>query len=95
MLIRKLTNGQKSLHDFLLIFLAKGGNTGPVTLPYDFDELISDLSQVVPYDWASFLRERITSLSPHADLDGVTLSGWKLAYADDASSYEKGTWAKP
>lgn len=94
MLIRKLTNGQKSLHDFLLIFLSKGGNTGPVTLPYDFDELVSDLNQVVPYDWANFLRERITSLSPHADLDGLTLSGWKLIYADEASSYEKGDMGK-
>lgn len=94
MLIRKLTNGQKSLHDFLLIFLAKGGNTGPITLPYDFDELVSDLNQVAPYDWAHFLRERITSLSPHADLDGITLSGWKLVYADEASSYEKGDVGK-
>jgi len=94
MLIRKLTNGQKSLHDFLLIFLSKGGNTGPVTLPYDFGELVSDLNQVVPYDWANFLKERITSLSPHVDLDGLTLSGWKLIYADEASSYEKGDMGK-
>jgi predicted metalloprotease with PDZ domain len=48
--IRKLTNGQKSLHDFCLNFLAKGGNTGPITVSYDFDELVSDLNQVVPYD---------------------------------------------
>jgi predicted metalloprotease with PDZ domain len=94
MLIRKLTNGQKSLHDFCLIFLAKGGNTGPITVSYDFDELVSDLNQVVPFDWATFLHERITSLSSHADLDGITQSGWKLIYADEASSYEKANMGK-
>ena len=88
MLIRKLTNGQKSLHDFCLVFLAKGGNTGPVIVSYDFDELVSDLNQVAPYDWAHFLRDRITSLSPHADLDGITQSGWQLVYGDTPSSYE-------
>jgi predicted metalloprotease with PDZ domain len=88
MLIRQLTHGQKSLHDFCLIFLAKGGNTGPITVPYDFDELVSDLNQVVSYDWSGFLRERITSLSPHADLDGIAQSGWKLMYADEESGYE-------
>jgi predicted metalloprotease with PDZ domain len=94
MLIRKLTNGQKSLHDFCLIFLAKGGNTGPITVSYDFDELVSDLNQVVPYDWANFLHERITSLSSHADLDGITQSGWKLIYVEEASRYEKATMGK-
>jgi len=63
-------------------------------LPYDFDELVSDLNQVTPYDWAHFLRERITSLSAHADLEGITQGGWKLAYADEASSYEKGDMGK-
>ncbi|MGA7156249.1 MAG: M61 family peptidase [Acidobacteriaceae bacterium] len=89
MLIRELTNGRKSLHDFCLVFLAKGGNTGPITVPYDFDEVVADLNQVVPYDWASFLQERLTSLSPHADLEGIALSGWKVVYGDQASSDEK------
>ncbi|WP_187143127.1 M61 family metallopeptidase [Terriglobus albidus] len=94
MLIRELTNGQKSLHDFCLVFFAKGGNTAPVTVPYNFDELVADLNQVAPYDWANFLREKITSLSPHADLDGITQSGWTLAYSDEASDYEKGEMGK-
>lgn len=89
MQLRKLTNGQKSLNDFCLVFLARGGNTGPVTLPYDFDDLVAALNQVHPFDWASFLHERITSLSPHANLDGITQGGWKLVYEEKASSYEK------
>ncbi len=39
-LIRKLTQNKKSLDDFQKIFLAKGGNTGPLIVPYNFDELV-------------------------------------------------------
>jgi hypothetical protein len=63
-------------------------------VPYDFDELVSDLNQVVPYDWADFLHERITSLSPHADFDGITQSGWTLTYADEENGYEKARMGK-
>ena len=94
MKIRKLTNGKKSLHDFLLIFVGKDGITGPITVAYDFNELVSDLNQIAPYDWAHFLREQITSLSPHADLDGISQSGWKLTFRDEASGYEKADMGK-
>ena len=33
--IRTLTSDQKSLHDFLLIFLQKGGTSAPQVLPYE------------------------------------------------------------
>ena len=46
-LIRKLTDDKKSLDDFQHIFLGKGGNTGPLIVPYKRDELIADLNQVV------------------------------------------------
>jgi predicted metalloprotease with PDZ domain len=39
-LIRKLTQNQKSLNDFEKIFLGKGGNTGPLIVTYDFNELV-------------------------------------------------------
>ena len=58
-LIRQKTNNQKSLTDFLHIFLGKGGNTGPLIVPYNFDELCADLNQVLPYDWAKFFRDRV------------------------------------
>ena len=62
------TNNQKSLTDFLHLFLGKGGNTGPIVAPYERPELIADLNQVLPYDWATFLRERIDGINPRADL---------------------------
>jgi predicted metalloprotease with PDZ domain len=81
-LIRKLTSNKKSLTDFERIFLAKGGNTGPMVLPYERPEIIADLNQVAPYDWAGFLRERIDNINPHADLAGIEQGGWKLVYTD-------------
>jgi predicted metalloprotease with PDZ domain len=80
--IRKLTNNKKSLTDFLHIFLAKGGNTGPLIVTYNRDELIADLNEVVKYDWAKFMQDRIDAITPHADLAGIEQSGYKLVYTD-------------
>ncbi len=83
--IRELTNDQKSLTDFLHIFLGKGGNTGPLIVTYNRDELIADLNDVVKYDWTTFLHDRIDLVNPHADLDGITRGGYKLVYDDHPS----------
>ncbi len=81
-LIRKLTDNKKSLTDFLHIFLAKGGNTGPLIVTYNRDELIADLNQVAKYDWATFMRDRVDAITPHADLAGIEQGGYKLVYTD-------------
>ncbi|RXH57440.1 PDZ domain-containing protein [Granulicella sibirica] len=81
-LIRKMTDNKKSLTDFLHIFLAKGGNTGPNIVPYDRKELIADLDEVVKYDWATFLHDRVDVPNPRADLAGITQGGYKLVYTD-------------
>jgi predicted metalloprotease with PDZ domain len=80
--IRKLTNNKKSLTDFLHIFLAKGGNTGPLIVPYKRDELIADLNEVVKYDWATFMHDRVDAVTPRADLAGIEQGGYKLVYTD-------------
>jgi predicted metalloprotease with PDZ domain len=83
--IRELTNDQKSLTDFLHLFLGKGGNTGPLIEPYNRDELVRDLNDVVKYDWATFIHDRIDLINPHADFDGITRGGYKLVYQDHPS----------
>jgi predicted metalloprotease with PDZ domain len=80
--IRKLTKDQKSLTDFLGIFEGLGGNTPPKVVPYHFDDVVSALNQVVPYDWAGFLQSRLTSLAPHAPMGGIENGGYKLVYTD-------------
>jgi len=80
--IRKLTKDKKSLNDFLAAFEGLGGNTLPKVVPYAFDDVVSGLNNVVAYDWAAFLKERLTSKSPHAPMGGIENGGYKLVYTD-------------
>ncbi|HEY6306262.1 MAG TPA: M61 family peptidase [Candidatus Angelobacter sp.] len=83
--IRRQTNGQKSLNDFCRLFY--GGESGPPkVVPYTFEDLVSALNQVAPYDWARLLRERLDSKSPHAPVGGIENGGWKLVYNDQKNS---------
>jgi len=88
-LIREKTNGAKTLTDFQHIFLGKGGDTGPLIVPYDRKELIADLNEVLPYDWATFLHERIDLPNPHADLEGIKRGGYELVYTDKPNASER------
>ena len=88
-LIRQKTDNKKSLTDFLHIFLAKGGNTGPLIVTYNRDELIADLNQVLKYDWATFIHEHIDNINPHADLDGITRGGYKLVFTDKPTKSDR------
>ena len=81
-LIRKLTDNKKSLNDFLKLFLAKGGNTGPLIVTYNREEIIDDLNHVVKYDWAKFLHDRIDLINPHGDYAGIEQGGYKLVFLD-------------
>ena len=88
-LIRKLTNNQKSLDDFLKVFLGLNGDTGPEIVTYNREELIKDLNEVVPYDWAKFLHDRVDLLNPRADLAGIEQGGYRLVYHDKPAKSER------
>ena len=88
--IRQLTNDQKSLTDFFHIFLAKGGNTGPLIVPYDRAEIIRDLNEVAPYDWTAFLHDRVDLINAHADTAGIEQGGYKLIFQDHPTKYDRG-----
>ena len=88
-LIREKTGGKKSLTDFQHIFLGKGGDTGPLIVTYDRKELIHDLNEVLPYDWATFLHDRIDVPTPHTDLAGIERGGYKLVFTDKLSPSAK------
>jgi predicted metalloprotease with PDZ domain len=84
-MIRRQTNGQKSLNDFCRLFY--GGQSGPPqVVPYKFDDVVAALNQVAPYNWAGMLRERLDSKSPHAPLGGIENGGWKLVYTDQKNA---------
>jgi predicted metalloprotease with PDZ domain len=87
--IRQLTHDKKSLNDFCVKFLAVGGNTPPKVVPYDFDEIVDGLNAVAPYDWRSFLTERLQSHAAHAPLGGIDHGGYRLTYGAEPTEYEQ------
>ena len=87
--IRQLTHGQKSLNDFCVKFLGVGGNTPPTVVPYNFDEIVAGLNAVAPYDWRTFLTERLNSHAAHAPLAGIDHGGYRLVYGAEPTSFEE------
>jgi predicted metalloprotease with PDZ domain len=82
-IIHKESNGAKSIDDFCHAFHG-GTNSGPELKTYTFDELVRALKEVVPYDWAGFFHEKLTSTSAEAPLGGIENGGWKLIYNNEA-----------
>lgn len=86
-IIRKLTNGKKSLDDFCRKFHG-GENTPPKLVTYTFDDVVSGLNEVASYDWREFFTARLKSHGPGAPLGGLENSGWKLVFTDAPNEYE-------
>jgi predicted metalloprotease with PDZ domain len=87
--IRKMTNGKKTLDDFVAKFHGLGGDTGPKVVPYTFDDVVAGLNSIVPNDWATFLRSRVDSNAYHAPLGGLENGGYKLTYTDKPNAWSE------
>ncbi len=80
-IIRRETNGARGMDDFAKAFFGvNDGDWGINT--YDFDTLVKTLNGVTPYDWAGFLKTRLTEKASSAPLAGFTASGYSLVYTD-------------
>ncbi|MGP0018225.1 MAG: M61 family metallopeptidase [Candidatus Sulfotelmatobacter sp.] len=88
-IIRQQTKGAKSIDDFCHLFHG-GPSTGPQVKPYTFDDVVSALNQITPYDWRGFWTERLTNHGPGAPLGGIEGSGWKVVYDETPSPMEGG-----
>jgi predicted metalloprotease with PDZ domain len=87
-IIRRESHGTQSLDDFCRLF--HGGTSGePQVKPYTFDQLVTALEQVVPYNWSGFFTTRLTSTSSRAPLGGIEACGWKVAYSESLPSLQK------
>jgi predicted metalloprotease with PDZ domain len=84
--IRRLSDGRKSMNDFCHIFYA-GQDGQPVIKTYTFDDVVAALNQVAPFDWRSFLRERLDYTGPKAPLAGIAGGGWELVYDDTPNEF--------
>ena len=95
--IRELSNGQKSLDDFAKLFFGPY-NGSYITFTYHFEDVVKALNTVAPYDWTTFLKERVYDLHPGVPEDGITRGGYKLVYTDKPTdwiekAYEKSGYA--
>lgn len=84
-LIREKTHDKKSLDDFAKAF-AGMDNGSYLPLTYTFDDIVKTLNSVYPYDWASFLKARLTKVGGGAPLEWITRGGYKLVYTDTPSA---------
>ncbi len=87
-IIRRESNGQKSLDDFCREFYGPP-NSGPELKTYTLEDIVSALNRVQPHDWAGFFKARVYDVNPHAPLGGIEQGGWKLEYTDQENELRK------
>lgn len=89
-LIREATNERRSLDDFAKAFYGIEDGVWEAR-PYTFDDLVEHLNAVHPYDWATFLRQRLDAVGPEAEapLAGIERAGWRLTWVDELTPLEK------
>lgn len=87
-LIREQSHGRRSLDDFAKQFFGMDdGSYGELT--YTFDDVVAALNRVLPYDWASFLHQRVDAVNVDAPTGGVTRGGYRLLFTDTPSDLDK------
>ncbi len=87
-IIRRETKNKRSLDDFCRKFHG-GENSGPLVLPYTFDDIVTAMNEIAPYDWRGFFVERLETHGPGAPLGGLENSGWKLVYTDVMNEHQR------
>ncbi|HEY2745415.1 MAG TPA: M61 family peptidase [Polyangia bacterium] len=86
-LIRKQTNGARSLDDFCQRFF--GGTNGPPEVrPYDLDDVVSALDATAPSSWRAFFEARVDRIAP-VPLGGVEGAGYKIVFTDEKPELTK------
>jgi predicted metalloprotease with PDZ domain len=86
--LRQLSGGRRSMNDFARAFFGVNpGDQGVAT--YTFDDVVATLNAIAPFDWATYLHERVDRVRPHAPLDWIAAGGYRLVYRDTPSAYFK------
>ena len=87
-ILRRESNGRKSMNDFARAFYGmRDGDWGELT--YTFDDVVSTLEAIQPYDWRGLLRSRLDEHAEGAPLEGLRLGGYRLVYTDEPSATQK------
>ncbi|RAP56183.1 peptidase M61 [Oleiagrimonas sp. MCCC 1A03011] len=84
--IRDLTRNKRNLNNFARDFFGVDPGAWDINT-YTFDDIVSALNKVAPYDWKSFLNKRLTG---HVNLSkAFEAEGWKLVYTHEESAAVK------
>ena len=88
-IIRKQTQGKKSLDDFCRAFY--GSPSGPAQVkPYALESVTEALNGIVAYDWKGFFESRVNRTgTDRAPLGGIETGGYHLTYVGQPSEAEK------
>lgn len=81
LLIRQRSHGRRSLDDFCRRFFA-GASVAGSPRTYVREDIVRSLRAVEDLDWEQFLRTRIDGIRPEPPLEGLSASGWNVAYDD-------------
>jgi predicted metalloprotease with PDZ domain len=81
--LRELSGNKHSLDDFAKVFFGMENGKFDVNT-YTFDDVVSTLNRIAPYDWATYLRQRLDGQV--SLLGGLETHGWKLVYTDKPSA---------
>ena len=89
-LIRRQTNNQKSLDDFVRRFVAAAPDAPLNTVkPYTLDDVIADLNAVSPYDWRGLFNRHVARPDPEPPLAGLAAAGWRVGLGPEPSEFHK------
>jgi predicted metalloprotease with PDZ domain len=86
--LRRLTNDTQSVDTFAAKFFAGPAGYPPVET-YTFDDIVSALNSLAPYDWATFFRQRLDETPPPTADEAVANAGWKLVYSDQKNRMDE------
>ena len=78
-LIRQLSQGRKSLADFLRLY-TQPAVSRPITKTYTLATIVRLLNQTQAYDWQGFFRKHIYDVAPQPPTSELARAGWKLEY---------------
>ncbi|MFY9821675.1 MAG: M61 family peptidase [Thermoanaerobaculia bacterium] len=84
-LLREKSQGRVSLDDFCRRFHG-GANSGPALVPYNREDVVKTLNDLVPFDWQGLFAERVDRVAPHLPMSGVERAGWKLVYTEQPNA---------
>lgn len=88
-IIRQGTGGKRGLDDFAKGFFGiRDGDWGVVT--YELADVVAALQAVYPFDWATFLRERIDQPGRPAPLAGIERGGYRLVWREAPNPFDLG-----